>query len=539
MPVIEKRSAVSLRWVLTIGLTAAGVAGAGCAATGSAKPGDGSAPGDVAGDIRVDAGTDVPAPETGSSVQRIYGGAPVVILGITEENHVIFQDFSQDIDDPVRMPVLRVIPAGGGQAVTLGKNAHTLPDWWWSPAGRGPGVIFQPTTMSGSGLSTGPISVWTAKYGVKQLATSGVTGFDGVISRSDAGDPPLVAYFDNALGFSADLFIAKADGTGRLKLANTAFLGPSCSSPQLQFVGSILVARLCENGQGSVVSFKGPSWTAVKLAATNDQQARFVIDPGGKKVLVKAATTGLTVFPIEGGAGVLIDANGHSGVFTGDGANVIYTATGPTTERTLRRSPVTAPSPVTLGTLLGVGQEIPAIWSISPDDRRVVLGVSDPGSNGQNTLLASASDASSFSVQTLPKGLSGAFTYDSSRLLFRAGEPATLFKGGGELLSFPAMGQPTTLATNAWAAWAIKGSQILLFDNIVRVTFPFPGNFGTLGDWWATVDIGLADAVTPGTGTMLVKSADPFAIMTAKRDVLVYAISSPVSKAGIWTTPIR
>ena len=48
-------------------------------------------------------------------MQRIYGGAPVIILGITEENHVIFQDYSQDIDDPVRMPVLRVIPVAGGQ----------------------------------------------------------------------------------------------------------------------------------------------------------------------------------------------------------------------------------------------------------------------------------------------------------------------------------------------------------------------------------------------------------------------------------------
>jgi hypothetical protein len=274
------------------------------------------------------------------------------------------------------------------------------------------------------------------------------------------------------------------------------------------------------NPLATIATFSGPDFTQSVLVS--DTPSTFAIDPSGNHVLVMGPS-GAMLYPIGGGAGVAVDTAGIAGVFTRDGANVVYV----TRATALKRSPVADPTPQTL-VVSGLG----GLFGLSPD-QTWVLAYRSLATGGQTSdlLLAPAT------MEGNPRPLTAsneaaiygdAFTVDSKFVLyFDHIAPAT---GGGNFYVAGVSGKaPAFVASNAWVAAATSGSKALVSANCATCSSSTTG----------AADLLAFDANEPKSVKTLVSQAYATFYLTSDRNQVVYSwtcASDP--RAGIYALPV-
>jgi hypothetical protein len=253
-------------------------------------------------------------------------------------------------------------------------------------AGNTP-LVFVLNGVTSTGLGT--LKTWSSKGGLHTIA-SNAYAYQFAVSK----DLQSIAYLANfdAMAQTADAYAAHIDGTGATLLQmGVAGLGnASTCYAELAFVGTSAVLGSCAGGamSGNIYSFAQSSWAKTTVATA--VYPYFSADPIGENLLV-ASSTGLQIIPVSGGAPTMIDPTGQNGIFTSDGASVVYV----TGSGELSRSAIKSPTPTVL-----VSSGVQGLVGLSPDDSTVlVFKTYDPSTYLSD--LYSASAATSGALTTL------------------------------------------------------------------------------------------------------------------------------------------
>jgi hypothetical protein len=490
------------------------------AACGSSSTGTGTGPAPDAGNANPD-GAVMPQPDAAIIVPGTDGGSAKgtqlamgadFVDGVTDDGHVLYDDNTN----------LYAVPIAGGTPAMITAFSPSTGDRAGSIGNVG--IIY---TKVNNTTGIGTLSVWTAAGGLKQLSTTSVPG-RGTAAVSKDG--MHVAYFDGASTTMpvANLTTAAPDGTGVKQLVAGVQFVQACI-PQIAYGGTSLVASYCTSvvpdastPQANVAAFAAGSTTPIPLASG---ALGFAPDPTGARVLV-SATNGMTVYPIGGGAGTLIDATGTFGGFTKDGMTVIYT----TTANALKRSAVTSPSPLTLLTTGANGLD-----AVSPDESWAIVSQGQDMTTGNLDLyIASAKTAGTATglvTTTTANILGDAFTADSSHALYYTTLTTSMTSGNtwGTLNAAPtAGGAALPLATGVAVNLSLSGSKEIIAAN-------FADNM-TGG----TADIAVIDATSAGAPSVVASKADAFFLLTSDLSKVVYSTSTQSGASqGIWVAPAQ
>jgi hypothetical protein len=269
----------------------------------------------------------------------------------------------------------------------------------------------------------------------------------------------------------------------------------------------------------AIATFTYPGFTQNVLVASTP--SRFAIDPSGNHVLV-TGPSGAVLYPVATGAGVAFDTAALAGVFTRDGANVVYV----TRATALKRSPVVGPAPRTL-VVSGLG----GLFGLSPD-QTWALAYRTLASGGQTSdlLLAPASMAGAARPLTISTGAAifgDAFTADSRSVMYFD----HLASNGGDFYVASVSGtSPTYLASNAWVAAATSGSK-----GLVTGQCPTCSASSATG----TADLLAFDANDPTSVKTLVSQIYASFYLTSDRNKVVYSWTcSHDDRAGVYALPV-
>jgi hypothetical protein len=269
----------------------------------------------------------------------------------------------------------------------------------------------------------------------------------------------------------------------------------------------------------TIAAFSGPTFAQNVLVASGP--STFAIDPSGNHVLV-TGPSGTVLYPVAGGAGVAFDSAGTGGVFTRDGANVVYV----TRATALRRSPVVSPAARTL-VVSGVG----GLFGLSPD-QTWALAYRTLASGGQTSDLllapaAMAGDARPLTISTGAAIFGDAFTSDSRYVMYFDHIAA---KGGGDFYVAGVSGMaPTYLASNAWVAATTSGSKGLVTGQCRTCSSSATG----------AADLLAFDANEPTSVKTLVSQIYASFYLTADRNKVVYSWTcSRDNRAGVYALPV-
>jgi hypothetical protein len=469
-------------------------------------------------------GCPTPGPQ---GTQLATSTAQLVLSGVTSDGYAVYSD-------PASYTVFAV-PVAGGTPVTVGMVDASQ---YVYVAGRGVFFSSKYSTMTGAGT----FAFWTAAGGAHVLSTDAAVGVGDI-----AADGSYVAYIDGASTPSGTLMVMSGDGAKKMQLATgiavssgafVQFSGPNviaAYSPVASVDAGAADGGAADGGGGpgfTVATFTGASFTQAVLSANADFS--FAANPSGGPVLV-SGPAGLVAYPITGGTGTPIDGTavggsgigvlGQGGLLTKDGNNVVYAVAG----GLLRRSPVSAPAPVTL-----VPSGINGVLALSPDEswalsfQSQILDMST-GTYLSDVYLASASTPGAASpLLTVTSGAvyGSAFTADSKYALFFSGN--SNFVGDFVVAAAGASSTPKTVAQNAWLVAATTGSKVILGDS-----------YSMSGGVNGTVDLESVDVSNPTGKTTIVAQADANFALTPASDKLVYTYGcGQGANAGVWVMPV-
>jgi hypothetical protein len=404
---------------------------------------------------------------------------------------------------------LSAIPIAGGASqsiVALGSK------FWVTVVGK---VVFAWSNVTGANV--GSLTVWSSAMGAHAIASASF-GILGTTS-SDGSQILYVANVDPG-GATGDVYVSGIDGSG----ATAILQGQQITGcfPQLGFAGSYLVVSHCDTPSGAgpsstISSFRSPSWTRVDLAT--EAENTWSSNTANTIVLVSTGS-GISVVPIGGGTGTMIDSQGFLGQLINGGATALYS----TTSGPLRSSPTTAPSPMTLAPSIG------GFYSVSPDQSKVLFYVNSTSSGTDIDLSATGTPGTSRALSTATDGAvnGDAFTADSTYALYSTS--MDVCTGSSALSAFPVSGSaPMVLGHNVWGDWAATGATVVFNDNYVA----------TGGLRFGRADIESVNLATGTTPTRVVSQADAVIDLTPAKDEMIYSWSvEPGALAGLYVTPI-
>ena len=351
-----------------------------------------------------------------------------------------------------------------------------------------------------------------------------------------------ITYFGNfdPTAMTADAYVANIDGTGATLLhSGVPGLGEgSTCYPEIAFAGPSPVLAYCTTPptMGDIYSFGAPSWAPTTLGS--GVYPYFVPDPAGANLMF-LSSAGMQVIPVSGGAPTMIDAAGQNGVFTSDGAELVYVTSG----GGLFRSPIASPSPTML-----VSSGLEGIVALSPDDSTALVYKSYDQSTYTSDLYA-ASAVTSGALTTLSMATTAAvggvingsvvygssFTGDSSHALFYTGVSTASYPYLGTVQS-GALGatSPATLGQNSNTVFASGKTKAVFEDN-----FALPS-----GSIVATFDIKSVDTASGGTPTVVVSQANAgpyygsFFLSPDGTKVVYTQNGTGTSSEGVFVTPV-
>jgi pentapeptide MXKDX repeat protein len=506
---------------------------------------------------------------------QLVASPSVSLDGVTGDGYVIYTDAAA--------MTVSAVPIGGGAPIPIGSVDATNSVFlsgnvvYFEPM----------TVAGQGGSGVGSLSTWTAAGGVESISTSVMavpTGSAGTGNGFVAVSPDgtHILYVETPDGVTGTLTVATIDGRTKTSLLSGLDLATMGCQPYVAFAGPNAVAGYCiasmgsdagspfeggvadamtsdamtsdamasdamasdampadampadampaeagdassgmgNTGMATIATFTGPMF-AQRVLATN-ALATFVVDPSGAHVLVSGAS-GLTVYPSTGGTGTRIDPSGLAGVFTKDGANVVYT----TGAGALRRSSVATPAPVTLtsGGLVG-------LLTLSPDERWA-LAYKSLGNMGNTYDLVLASARTQGAATTLSATSNSAiygdaFTADSAYALYFTNVDVT--KAVGDFyVARSSGGLQAKVTSAAWSVAATTGSKVLFNDNCPSCSSTSAGS----------ADIRAVDATDLAAPTTLVSQASANFFVTMAKDKVVYAWTCMQdSSAGVYVIPV-
>jgi len=463
-----------------------------------------------AGDVGVgsDGGTEIDGGPGPSGVFLVRSPrATISVQGVTSDGYAIYLDSASNTLHAVAI-------AAGAEPVTIATVDATV-----VVAVQGEAALFW-TQVDSSGI--GALAAWTKANGVHALSTASLTGATAIAGTSDGAD---IVYFDAASGAAGLTSIAvasSATGDKTTLVSGVSLTNPGCA-PNVAYAGAFAIAAYClaeaDAGPGAtVVSYRGATWTPTTLA-TGALATSLVTNSRGTSVLV-TTPDGLVVYPLAGGPGTSLDPAGSMGLFTSDGARVVYT----TTTDALKVSPVGAPLPVTL-----VPTGLEGVVSLSPDNAWA-LGYA--AQNPQNVMLsdlylASATTpgvATTLSATSTAIVLGSGFTADASHALYTTSYDLNV----GTLHAAPTAGggPPTVLGAKVFFDYPTSGAKVVFNAN-----------------WAPNAANGVADleAVDTSRGVepaILVGGADAQFYVSADATKIVYSWSfTPGVSSGLWVLP--
>jgi hypothetical protein len=458
------------------------------------SPADDGATSDASADVSIDA-----TPPVGG---QLVAGSSLSVRGITSDGYVVYSDDAA--------LTLSAIPLNGGAPQSIGALGSKF---WVTIAGQ---VVFAWSNVNGSNV--GALTTWSSANGAHAVSSASF-GIDAASSP----DGKHILYLDNvdAQGQVGDVYVAGSDGTGPTRLLTAQSL-PGCF-PQLGFAGSFVLASHCDvprgPGPSSIISsFASPAWARIDLMGSAANY--WSVDPAATKVLV-STSGGVLVVPIGGGGAMTIDPEGFMGQLMGGGRTAIYS----TVSHALRRSPVSAPSPMMLAPDFG------GFYALSPDESWLLF-FEMFGSTGADVYMTSPqAPGTPVALWTTPTGTvaGDAFTADSSHALYTTNvDPST----GVGTLNAVAVGSSASvvLGKSVWAGWAATAAKVVFNDHFA----PSGGlRFGR-------ADVEIVDLATGGPPTQLANMADAVITLSPARDAVVYSWSAqPGGQAGLYVSPIR
>jgi hypothetical protein len=395
-------------------------------------------------------------------------------------------------------------------------------------------VVLVLNGVSGSGAGT--VSSWTSASGFHSLST---TAYAYVVGLSS--DSQFITYTNNydASAATADVYVAKNDGTGATLLATTVpgLNANSMCYPEVAFAGEAVVLSYCTStGQvptGNIESFARPSWAMTTLESS--VYPYFQPDKAGVNLLINT-TSGLQVIPTAGGSATTIDPSGQGGTFTSDGADVVYVSS----SGALMRSSVKAPAPTML-----VAGGLEGLYGLSPDDSTALvykgydnttyltdLYAASATKSGELTTLSAAQTATVGGGQL---AYGSPFTGDSSHVLYYSTFSTMSYPYMGTLkTSAVSGGAATMLGQNTNTVFASGMTKAVFEDNFARVT----------GSQVAAVDIRSVDTSGAGPAVLVVSQANAGQyygsfFLSPDQTKIVYAENgTKTGQAGVFITAV-
>jgi hypothetical protein len=446
--------------------------------------------------------TGADAGPAGSPVGRLLvAGNALSARGVTSDGYEIYSD-----DAALQ---LNAVPIAGGASqsiVALGSK------FWVTVVGQ---VVFAWSNVTGANV--GSLTVWSSATGSHAVSSASF----GILGTS-ASDGSQILYVANVdpNGVTGDVYVSGTDGSGATAILHGQQL--SGCFPQLGFAGSYLVVSHCDTPRGAgpsstISSFRSPSWTRVDLATGAENT--WSSNTANTIVLVSGGS-GISVVPIGGSTGTMIDSQGFLGQLINGGATALYS----TTSGPLRSSPTTAASPMTLAPSIG------GFYSVSPDQSKVLFYVNSTSSGTDIYLSATGAPGTSRALSTTTDGAvnGDAFTADSTYALYSTS--MDVCTGSSALSAAPVSGSaPVVLGHDVWGDWAATGSRVVFNDNYVA----------TGGLRFGRADIESVNLATGTTPTRVVSRADAVIDLTPAKDEMIYSWSvEPGALAGLYVTPI-
>lgn len=525
---------IAAMWVAAGGALAVGC---GAASSGRAAAStDAGAPDAAVGDALAsdapqvaDAGSDAadwPDGAVAPHGKQLVKSTTVVLEGLTSDGYAIYTDLGP------ATPTLGAAPVDGGAPIAIGDYDLS------GVAAAGSVVVFFDAIVQTT--NAGTLDAWTAAQGKKTLSTSALLGApgSGLLDVSDDGRHVLL--FDDVSATTADVTVIDVDGSNRTVLVPGVRLDDAACPPSLAFAGGYAVVSYCPPGvdagtdastadggaapAATIAAFTGAAWgTAAQITTT--AFTGFSSDGPGKRVQFVTAS-GLVVAQLGSGQSATVDPAGGSGLFTSDGAHVVYVAA----DGSIRVAPSDGSgAPVTLQ-----AGGFQALYAVSPDDRWVMAAkqrVSDQNTGVTTSdmyLVSATAPAPATALEASPiAGLSGdAFTADSRRTLFATNIVSSSALPVGDLFSTPTSGGPrAALGSSVWSDVTLRGGAVLF-----NARFAMGAGASAAG-----ADIEWVDTATATPPAVLVTLADPDFFATAAGDQVVYSWSyAQDDRAGIW-----
>jgi hypothetical protein len=462
-------------------------------------------------------------------------GKDYVLWGVTSDGYAVYTTASDSSS------TLYAVSIAGGSPMLI----DTLSSEYSEAIVVGPLVIVLNDVTTTTGLGT--IATWTSSIGFHTISTKAY-----VYEFDPSSDNQSIVYMDNfdSTAQTADARVTKIDGTGNT-LLEAAVPGMSYTSmcfPEVLFAGtSSVVLSYCtppSTTTGSIYSFSAPSWSMTTIATGTYPYVS--PDPTGTNLLLYNG--GLQVVPVTGGTPTTIDPTGQNGVFTSDGANLVYVSAA----GALLRSPVTAPAPTVLvaappdaGDASPPPGGLEGILALSPDNSTaLVFKQYDQMTYLSDLYSASAATPGPLttlnSTQTNAIGggeivYGSAFTGDSSHVIFYTSVSTAAYPYVGTLESSPAVSSATTmLGQNTNTAFASGKTKVVFEDNFALLA----------GSAIGTADVEWVDTQAGGSPALVVSKANAGSyygsfFLSADGSQIVYAMNETgTTKAGVYVTPV-
>lgn len=457
----------------------------------------------------------------------VQAGAQLLLLGVTGDNHALYQDgdtvYATALKPGAPRRQVAQVPAGNVAFVfTVGKVAFC----WTNP------------DRSVPGFGVSPLVVWSAAFGSHEASEASPIGTFATSASAD-GRTVIFPTNSNADGSVGDIEIASADLHERETLLGALPMGfpQGRCRPFAAFVGrdggSHPVALHCE-GDASTATLS--SWEGGKRTDLLGGVATppfFSADPAGKSFFTTLAGSGNPVVVSGKGKTVVLDeVRSRTGFFVKGGA-VVYIAQTAAASELRRASPSNCPEPETLAenvvrvlTVLNGSKVITDKWT-SPDGRKVPFTTQiDPATGLSNTALADTQGGAPVVADPLARNFFGGspFSADSKHFLYIHFDVNT---GASPIIAFGEGGERQLGDLNGWSYQPAFDGLVSFNDN----TQFDPETFAALSSDLKVVDL----SKKTSEPRLIAPGANPTYFVTHEGHRLVFTTDRPGTTAGLYS----
>ncbi|WP_437562786.1 TolB family protein [Sorangium sp. So ce542] len=362
------------------------------------------------------------APLTTRTKWLVQRGARLLLLGVTSDNHALYQEgervYATALEPGATRQLVAQVPPGNTAFVyTVGKVAFC----WTNPD----------RSLPGFGVS--PLVVWSAASGPREASAASPIGTFATSASAD-GRSVLFPTHGNADGSVGDVELASTDMSERTTLLAAVPMGfpQGYCRPFAAFVGrhgrSHPVALHCEGGASSATLSSWEQGERVDLLGGVATPPFFSADAGGGSFFTTLAGSGHPVVVSDDGEVSALDEVRSRIGFFAKGGSVVYTAQTEAGLELRRAAPGDCPSTETIAdevggilTVLAGSKVITDAWA-SPDGSKVAFFTQrDPATGLSDVALADArGGAPPLSIDPQTRNVLGGppFSADSKHVLF-------------------------------------------------------------------------------------------------------------------------